>query len=119
MKVLIADDSILIRRSLVKLIGSLENVTEISESTNVPETVRLCNENKPDILVLDIRMPGGSGFDVLNSIRDHLDKITVIMLTKYSTSNFREEAEKFNVKYFFDKSNEFEKVLDVIKNYEN
>jgi DNA-binding NarL/FixJ family response regulator len=118
-KVLMADDSILIRRSLVKLVDRLDNVTHVAEATNVPEAIRMAKEFKPDIIILDIRMPGGTGFDVLKYIRKQSARIMVIILTKYSTDAFREEAMINGADYFFDKSTEFENVIDVIKGYQN
>jgi len=116
-RVAIVDDSILIRRSLVKLLDGLANVTEIAEAINVPEANRIVTEFKPDIVILDIRMPGGSGFDVLREIRKGPEHVLVIILSKYSSAAFREEAEREGADYFFDKSDEFENVVDTIRNY--
>ena len=118
MKVAIVDDSILIRRSLIKLVDQLNDVTEVAEATNVPEAIRLCGEFKPDVVILDIRMPGGTGFDVLKEIKKQRPTTLVIMLTRYSTDVFREEAKKGGAEYFFDKSDEFEKVIDIIRNHQ-
>jgi two-component system response regulator YesN len=112
-----ADDSILIRRSLVKLVDQLKNVTHVAEATNVPEAIRITQEFRPDVIILDIRMPGGSGFDVLKFVREHHDNILVIILTKYSTDVFREEAMMKGADHFFDKSTEFEKVITIIEQY--
>jgi CheY-like chemotaxis protein len=117
LKVAIVDDSILIRRSLIKLVDQLDNVTEVAEATNVPEAIRLCGEFKPDVVVLDIRMPGGTGIDVLKEIKKQRPDTLVIMLTRYSTDVFRKEAEKGGAEHFFDKADEFEKVIDVIRDY--
>ena len=118
MKVAIVDDSILIRRCLVRLVDKLENVTEVVEATNVPEAIRTMKEFMPDIVILDIRMPGGSGFDVLRELRKRPDHVLVIILTKYSTDVFRDEANREGADYFFDKSDEFEQVVDVIKDHQ-
>ena len=119
MKVLIVDDAILIRRNLVRLVDQLDNVTSIAEATNVPEGIRMVKEYKPDVIILDIRMPGGSGFDVLKYVRKQPEHILVIILTKYSTDAFREEASIDGADYFLDKSTEFEKVIEIIGTLKN
>ena len=118
MKILIVEDSILVRRSLIELIDPLDNVSGITEAVNVPEGIRMAREIKPDIIILDIRMPGGSGFDVLKEVKKMNEQTVVIVLTKYTTDKFREEATKYGADYFFDKSNEFEKAIDVIRDYQ-
>ncbi|KAB2964758.1 LytTR family DNA-binding domain-containing protein [Zoogloea sp.] len=67
--VLIADDEPLARRRLVRLLGKLEWVERIDEAADVAEAVHRTDELRPDILLLDIQMPGGSGFDVLERLR--------------------------------------------------
>jgi DNA-binding NarL/FixJ family response regulator len=116
MNVLIVDDAILVRRSLVKLLDPLKNITSIIEAVSVPEGIRLANENNPEVVILDIRLPGGSGFDVLKHLKALSKSPIVIMLSKYSTRKFRKEALDAGADHFFDKSAEFEKVIDVIAN---
>lgn len=67
--VLIADDEPLARRRLVRLLDKLAWVRHIEEAADVEETLRRADEMRPDILLLDIQMPGGSGFDVLERLR--------------------------------------------------
>jgi len=63
--VLIADDEPLARRRLARLLGKLDWVGRIEQAADVAEACRKTSELRPDILLLDIQMPGGSGFDVL------------------------------------------------------
>ena len=116
MKILIVDDSIMIRRSLIKLIDRIGDNLEIAEAVNAPEGIRIAQDMRPDIVILDIMMPGGSGFSVLKIVREFEVPPVTIMLSKYSADKFREEAERGGADHFFDKSTEFEKVVDVIKN---
>ncbi len=68
LKVLIADDEPLARSRLLRLLGKLEWVGQIIEASDVGETRRQIEEAWPDILLLDIQMPGGSGFDVMEGL---------------------------------------------------
>lgn len=66
--VLVVDDEPLARRRLVRLLGKLDWVGRIEQAGDVAEAHRKTLELQPDILLLDILMPGGSGFDVLEQI---------------------------------------------------
>ena len=61
MKVLIADDSELMRKRLITLISGLEGIDVIEEAEDCGETIKIIRELNPDVVILDIRMPGGSG----------------------------------------------------------
>ena len=115
MKILIVDDSILIRRSLVRLLDQLDCSLQIVEAVNAPEGIRIAMELLPDVVILDIRMPGGSGFDVLREVKRAANPPIAIILSKYSTEKFREEAASAGADHFLDKSTEFEKVIEIIQ----
>lgn len=119
MKILIVDDSILIRRSLIKLIDGIDGNLEVAEAVNVPEGIRMAKEMQPDVIILDIMMPGGTGFNVLKIVTEFEAPPVTIVLSKYSTEKFKKEAAKGGADHFFDKSTEFEKVLKVIEEYKN
>ena len=68
-----------------------------------------------DVVILDIRMPGGNGIDVLQAIKRGDPAPTVIMLTNYPYPQYRGKCMDLGADYFFDKSNEFEKVMEVIE----
>jgi len=66
--VLVVDDEPLARRRLLRLLGKIEWVDRIEEAANADEACRVADQTRPDILLLDIQMPGGSGFNVLDRL---------------------------------------------------
>ncbi|WP_237155314.1 LytR/AlgR family response regulator transcription factor [Oryzibacter oryziterrae] len=66
--ILVVDDEPLARRRLVRLITRLDWVDAVEEAGNVADARRILARMQPDILLLDIQMPGGSGFDLLDSL---------------------------------------------------
>lgn len=66
--VLIVDDEPLARRRLTRLLGKIDWVERVDEASDVSEACYKTAEIQPDILLLDIQMPGGSGFDVLERL---------------------------------------------------
>ncbi len=115
MNLFISDDSPVVRVRLSHIINELKNVNIIGEAENVQNSITLIEELKPDIVILDISMPGGSGIDVLRNIREKYLHTKVIILTNYSFPQYRKICMDSGADYFFDKSNEFDKVVDVLK----
>ncbi len=68
LNVLVVDDESLARRRLIRLLGKLDWVDRVDEAADVIEACHKTAETRPDILLLDIQMPGGSGFDVLERL---------------------------------------------------
>lgn len=68
LNILVADDEPLARRRVIRLLRKLEWVGEIDEAADVTEARQKTVETRPDVLLLDIQMPGGSGFDVLEKL---------------------------------------------------
>lgn len=66
--ILVVDDEPLARRRLLRLLGKMEWVGRIEEAADAEEARRAAQQTRPDILLLDIQMPGGSGFEVLESL---------------------------------------------------
>ena len=80
-KILVSDDHELIRGGLKRLIGFEDDLILAGEAGNGQKTLELIDALKPDVLLLDIRMPLISGTEVLKNIRDRNLPIKVIMLT--------------------------------------
>jgi len=70
MSVLVVDDEPLARRRLIRMLGKLPWVTRIDEAGNVTEARARIAQDRPDILILDVQMPDGSGFAVLPNMAD-------------------------------------------------
>ena len=68
MKILIVDDSIVVRRSLRELFLEKPEIEVIAEACNANEAVYFAGKFNPDIITMDINMPGGSGFTAIDKI---------------------------------------------------
>lgn len=68
MSVLVVDDEPLARRRLTRMLGKMEWVSRIDEAGDVAQACQRADEHRPDILLLDIQMPGGTGFEVLERL---------------------------------------------------
>jgi len=115
LKVLIADDSSIMRRRLMDRVGELEGVERVFEACDFGQTMEGLFGTRPDVLILDIRMPGGSGIDVLKAMEDDIRPYTVIVFTNYAYPQYHEKCMTLGADYFFDKSIDIEKIVEVVR----
>lgn len=116
MKVLIVDDSDAVRERLKMLISEVDAVEVIGEAENVQQAMGYIRQEIPDVVILDIRMPGGNGIDVLRGIEKKGRLPVIIMLTNYPSSQYNRKCMDAGADFFFDKTREFEKVVEVLSN---
>lgn len=82
-RTLIVDDEELARKNMEVLLADYcENVQVIGEAANAREAKKFVQSNKIDLMLLDIEMPNGSGFDLLESIKEEID-FNIIFITAY------------------------------------
>ena len=114
MKVFIADDSQVIRERLSALLSDIEGIEVIGEAKDGLEGRDAILKQKPDVVILDLRMPWRNGLDMLRDIKESNPDIKVIILTNYPYPQYRRRCMEEGADYFFNKSSEFEKVPEVL-----
>jgi DNA-binding NarL/FixJ family response regulator len=115
MTVLIVDDSEALVQRLTSRLSEVTGIEIVGYAANVPDAVQEIRKTKPDVVILDIRMPGGSGIDVLESLKSNQFQPIVIMLSNYSDPPYRRKCLQSGARFFFDKSAEFHKVAEVLR----
>lgn len=113
--VFIVDDSPVVRERLVTMISELPNVEIVGQADIAFEAIDSIRQLRPTFVVLDISMPGGSGMYVLETIKRERPGPTVIMLTNFAHDPYRQKCLQLGADYFFDKSTEFERVTEVLR----
>ncbi len=93
-RILLVDDSELVRRGIKTVLSAHREpaLTVVGEAGNVADAVTECVRLKPDVVLLDIRLPDGSGFDACRQMLQRLPETRVVVLTSYSNDNFVYEA---------------------------
>ena len=115
MKVLIVDDSDLLVERLTSHLSEVTGIEVVGHAGNAPDASLGIRKMKPDVVILDIRMPGGSGIDVLEGMKNEATKPVVIMLSNYSGRQYRQKCLQSGARFFFDKSAEFHKVAEAVQ----
>ncbi len=114
LKVLIVEDSEVVTRRIRSMLKELAIVAVVGEAINGTEAMAITETMHPDIVLLDINLPGISGVEILKEIKLNHSRTRVMILTNYSDLHHRMRCKEAGADYFFDKSIEFEKVPDVL-----
>lgn len=83
LRLLIVDDHEVVRQGLVALLDRREGFQVVAEAGTVAEAVEMAQRHLPDLVVMDVRLPDGSGIEACREIRSELPATRVVMLTSY------------------------------------
>jgi DNA-binding NarL/FixJ family response regulator len=119
MKVFIADDSRVVVERLADLLQEVPGVQLVGRAKDAPEAIHLIVKMNPDAVILDLQMPGGSGLEVLRAIRQSHPSVWVLICTNYPYPQYREECFAAGANYFLDKSAEFERIPEILRELTN
>ncbi|RQW81046.1 MAG: response regulator [Geobacter sp.] len=114
MKIIIADDSSLWRDRIRSILIEINEVFVVGEAENGTEALQIIMEKKPDLAILDIRMSGMNGIEVLKKIRELRMKVKVCMLTNYTYPLYKKRCIESGADYFLSKTEDFEKISEII-----
>ena len=109
-KTLIIDDEWLIRSELKTMLDQYPNIDVIGEAANVNQAVKLCTDLKPDLIFLDIHIPGVSGFDFLNRVNGDFKLVFITAFDQY-----RDEAKRYRALYYLMKPISKDKLSLIIR----
>ena len=109
-RLFLVEDSPVIRRQTAELLSDVDNVSIVGEADNVETAIRDILKSKPDVILLDVQIPGGSGIDILKEIKVKLPATKFIVITNHALSHYREKCMALGADYFFDKSFEFNQI---------
>jgi DNA-binding NarL/FixJ family response regulator len=116
-KVFVVDDSAIVRERLITLLTEVPNVTIAGEADMPRAALDGIQRHRPDIVVLDISMPGGSGIQVLERVKKEKPSPMVIMLTNFDHPQYRQRCLQLGADHFLDKSNSFERVIEIVREF--
>ncbi len=114
LKVYIVDDSPLIRERLREMIARVENIEIVGERPDLDKSVSEIKRTKPNVLVLDIRIVGGTGFNLLLAVEQIQDMIKIV-LSNYSSPGYRNACMMAGADYFFDKSKDYPQLKNLMR----
>jgi two-component system response regulator DevR len=83
-RVMLVDDHEVVREGLRSLLNRRPGMTVVAEAGTVAQAIETATREKPNVVVMDVRLPDGSGVEACREIRSHLPETRMIMLTSYA-----------------------------------
>ena len=96
-RVLIADDHAILRAGLRLLINNQPDMEVVGEAGDGHEAVRQAREARPDVLTLDLTMPGGGGLKALAGLREACPQMRVVVLTMHEDPSYLRDAGRWRI----------------------
>jgi DNA-binding NarL/FixJ family response regulator len=116
-RVLLADDQVLIRAGLRALLDAQADIEVVGEAGEGGDAVRMTGELAPDVVLMDVRMPGMDGLDATRRIvqDERLDRTRVVILTTFDVDEYVSEALRIGASGFLVKDTEPEVLLQGVR----
>lgn len=112
--IFIVEDAPLVRERLLEMLDAVPGARVVGCAAGADQAIREILARRPDVVVLDIRLAQGSGFEVLRAVHEAAPEIDVYMLSSFATDPYRHLALRLGARDFFDKSADFARVRDLI-----
>lgn len=116
MRVIIADNHNLLRAGLQQLLGASPDIDVVKEASNGEEAVAYCEQERPDVVIMDLSMPGMDGLEATRQIRVRAPGTKVIMLTRFGDFVHLQKALDAGAAGYVLKSATPDHLLDALKN---
>src|SRR5690349_19533958 len=91
-RVLLAEDQGMVRGALAGLLTLEEDIDVVAEVARGDEVLPAAQQHRPDVALLDIEMPGGSGLEAARALHEHLPDCQIVILTTFGRSGYLREA---------------------------
>lgn len=115
MKVFIVEDSPVVQGILTKELGRIDGVEVCGIAEEPAGAVEGIQEKRPDLVILDIVLHNGNGFEVLKKIKNAGFTVKVMILTNHSFWHYKRISSEMGAELFFDKSIEMEKAIQAVR----
>ena len=113
---MLIDDTQIVLQRLQFLLSELKQVSRTEAVRSAEEALVLLDHYQPDIMVLDIQMPGMSGIELLKKLPlKQIIRPVVIMLTNNTFVGYRDECMRLGADYFLDKSRDFQLIPSIVE----
>ena len=112
---ILVDDHPVVRDGMEAMLLSEEDFDSFGTAADADEAIALVRAKPPDVVLTDVRMPKGDGFQLLTALRAEFPKVQVIMLAGSPLSAERDEAKEAGARGYVSKSVQLEKLVDMVR----
>jgi DNA-binding NarL/FixJ family response regulator len=113
-RVLIVDDHQVVREGVISMLSAARQIEVVGQAANAAEAIGKAKQLKPDVVLLDIRLPGKSGWDVCQGLSAVLPDVKVIMLTSYEDEDYLFKALRAGARGYLVKTAGYDEIVSAI-----
>lgn len=113
--VLIVDDNKIFVGRIISLLEETDNIGFVNVAFDYDEGLSCFEKMKPDIVLLDINLPGKSGIELLRAIKESGQPCSTIMISNHHNEYYRQLCKQLGAEQFLDKSTDFGMVPSIIR----
>ncbi|MBH8578559.1 UvrY/SirA/GacA family response regulator transcription factor [Halomonas pacifica] len=114
-RVIVADDHHLVRTSIARMLDAEEGITVVAEAADGEEAIAQARQHRPDIVLMDIRMPGIGGLEATRKIIKGMRDIRVLVLTAYLEDAFAQRLLDAGASGFISKGTELPEMVNAVR----
>jgi len=114
-RVVVADDHAIVREGLKRVIAEFEGIEVVGEVGDGDEVVGVCQAESPDVLLLDVSMPGRSFLNTLESLKTQMPELRILVFTMYPESQYGVRALKGGAAGYLTKGHDPETLMEAIR----
>lgn len=114
-KVLLADDHSIVRAGLARIVAESGDMEVVAEAADGREAIRAVRANRPDVVVVDISMPGMDGLEVVTQLQAHDPDLPTIILTMHEEAQYVVRAIEAGAMGYITKQSAPERLVDAIR----
>src|SRR5690349_12200851 len=100
LKILLVEDSPLLSDRIMELLSGMEGIVPMGAVATESAAIQAIDQQKPDVILLDLRLKEGTGFSVMRHVRHAGKQPVVIVITNYALPQYRREAEALGARFF-------------------
>lgn len=115
MKILIADDHAIVRKGLVQILDEAHDIAEVDEAETGEEVLEMVRKCRYDVLVLDLNMPGMSGFQVIEQLTAGDHNLPVLVLSMHSEEQYGVRVLRAGASGYIAKGTAPEELLNAVR----
>jgi len=114
MRIIVADDHQLIREGIKRILAGQPDVNAVAEAENAQQVLDLVRSGNWDVVVLDIKLPGKSGLDVLKELKEERPKLPVLILSMYPEEQFAVRVIRAGASGYLSKASAGDELLNAL-----
>lgn len=114
-RVLVVDDHQVVREGVISMLQAASEIKVVGQAANAPEALRKARDLKPDVVLLDIRLPGTSGWEVCRTMCSLLPDSRVIMLTSFQDEDYLFKALRAGARGYLLKTASHEEIVEAVR----